>query len=53
MHYTHSHVESQARAGTVVEAEAWAGGACVIILCGGHATKSSEKLTDRSDYAGA
>jgi len=48
-----SHVESQARAGAVTEAEAGAGPARVTILCGSHATKSNAKLTDSAFYAGA
>jgi len=58
MQYNLSHVESHARAVAVAEAEAEAGGDRVggdgvLILCGGHATKSSEKMTYKADYAGA
>jgi len=52
MQFNLSHVGSQARAGAVAEAAAGAGATRVIILCGGHATKSNEKLTDTVDNSG-
>jgi len=46
MQFNLSHVGSEGRAGAVAKVEARAGAARVVILFGGHATKSNAKVTD-------